>query len=82
VLNYFSERVNSSTAVHAMKERLEDLRGKANVAKTAQILPARIREAVATDRSAERGLPVVLSDPSSGIAEDFEKLARWLDQHP
>jgi len=82
ILNCYAGNVNASTAIHAMKQRIENLRSNSFVSDDASILPVRIRDAVIASKSAERSLPVVISAPSSPLAEDFEKLARWIDQHP
>jgi chromosome partitioning protein len=82
ILNYYSQKVNNLSAVHAIEERIANLSSKEVVDKNARILPTRIRAAVAADRAAERTLPVALSAASSDLAEDFEKLARWIDQNP
>jgi chromosome partitioning protein len=82
VLNFFTAQVNNLSAVHAIEERIKNLSRKTLVDKDARILPPRVRSAVAADRAAERALPVVMSAPNSPLAEDFEKLARWIDQNP
>jgi chromosome partitioning protein len=82
ILNYYSSQVNTLSAVHAIEERIKNLSKKTLVDAAARVLPPRVRTAVAADRAAERALPVILSAPTSPLAEDFEKLARWIDQNP